>query len=129
MKVLIIDDEPDVRMLLRDILEEFRWDSDEAQDCLEGLNLLKTKRDFDIALVDWKTPKMSGLEMVKAARTDPSLKNIPLVMITGLNDLESIKEALSAGANEYIMKPFTKETISDKLKIIGIETGLNEDPL
>lgn len=121
MKVLVIDDEPTVRMLLVDILEPLQWEVIEANDCLEGLHQLKANKDFDLALVDWRTPKMSGLELVQEVRKDPGLSHVRLMMITGLNDLDDVKLALEAGADEFLMKPFVSEMLFDKLRLLGFD--------
>jgi two-component system chemotaxis response regulator CheY len=71
-------------------------------------------------LVDWNMPEMNGLELVRAMRATPNLADIPLVMVTTEGEAERICEAITAGANEYVMKPFDREAITGKLQLIGV---------
>ncbi|MBX7149924.1 response regulator [bacterium] len=120
MKILIIDDEPIARMLLNDILEDFSWEIVEAENCFDAYEKIKGGESFDVALVDWNTPKMSGLDFVKNVRELSNGKDIPLIMTTGQNDMENVQAALMAGANEYLMKPFDKAMVLDKLRMVGL---------
>jgi len=121
MKILVIDDEANARMLLSDIFEDLGWEMEEAEDCLEGLDKIKSLGPFDLVLVDWKTPRMTGLDFTKNVRSNPDFQSIPLIMVTGLNDMESVADALEVGINEYLMKPFTPEMIFSKLRLVGLE--------
>jgi two-component system chemotaxis response regulator CheY len=71
-------------------------------------------------LVDWNMPEMNGLEFVKNVRSDPQFAAVPIMMVTTETEAEQISTALEAGANEYVIKPFTDETIEDKLRLLGV---------
>ncbi len=122
MKVLIVDDEPDARMLMGDILEPLNPEVQEACDGDEALKILKQNPSFDIALVDWRMPgSLSGVDLVQAIRADSAVSSMPLIMVTGKNDLEDVQNALDAGATEFLMKPYTREMVMDKLRMVGFE--------
>ena len=71
-------------------------------------------------LIDWNMPGLNGLELVQAVRANPAWSEVRLIMITSENDIERVQKALEAGADEYIMKPFTKDMIQEKLTLLGI---------
>ncbi len=121
MKVLIIDDSSSMRMLLGRILDDLGVEHDQAQDGREALQVLETEGPFDLALVDWQMPIMDGIEFVRAVRSDYGSSGPRLLMVTSVNLLESVVEALEAGADEYIMKPFTKEALLEKMAMLGFE--------
>jgi two-component system, chemotaxis family, chemotaxis protein CheY len=75
---------------------------------------------LEIVLVDWNMPGMSGLDFVCAVRANPHYQKLSLMMVTAETERSQIRNALAQGANEYVMKPFTKEVIQEKLKILGI---------
>lgn len=76
--------------------------------------------DLSVILVDWNMPEMNGLDFVKAIRADPKYCDVPLMMVTTETEIEQMYRALEAGANEYVMKPFTDEVIADKLRLLGV---------
>ena len=118
---LVIDDSPTIRTKLQWILQEFGFTTSEAVNGREGLDRLKGCGTVDLVMVDWEMPEMDGHEFVTQARQIIKCKDVPLVMVTVRTEMERVSMALEAGANEYIMKPFTKEIIADKLKLLGIE--------
>jgi two-component system, chemotaxis family, chemotaxis protein CheY len=120
MKALILDDSRTVRMLLRRMLQSVGCVVFEAENGLEGLRRLKEVGKIDFATVDWQMPVMDGLGFVRAVRTEFPDAAIPLIMVTTLNDLEHVSLALAAGANEYLMKPFTEEMVREKLALLGV---------
>ena len=123
MKALIIDDSSSMRMLLGRILDDLGVLHAQAADGREALSVLDAEGPFDFALVDWQMPVMDGIEFVRAVRAQLPREAIHLVMVTSVNQIESIVEALEAGADEYIMKPFTKDALQEKLALLGIELG------
>ncbi|MFT5441727.1 MAG: two-component system chemotaxis response regulator CheY, partial [Myxococcota bacterium] len=74
----------------------------------------------EVALVDWNMPHMNGFEFVQAVRADKQYEDVQIVMVTTETEMEQVTKALEAGANEYIMKPFSQEVIGDKLSMLGI---------
>ncbi len=74
----------------------------------------------DLALVDWNMPEMNGLEFVRSVRANSRFDHVPLMMVTTETDMERVSSALEAGANEYVMKPFTKDVILEKLQLLGM---------
>ncbi len=120
-KALVIDDSQAVRTLLGCLLETLNFQITEAGDGREALQRLKTLGPFDLALVDIHMPEMNGIEFVQAVRADRTYNDTRLMMVTTESDKSQISKAMQAGANEYVMKPFTKQMIQDKLAILGIQ--------
>ena len=117
MRVLIIDDSETVRALIRRMLAERAVIPDEAGDGLAAMELLAAKGAADVALVDWNMPRMNGLEFVEQVRRDRAYDGMRLLMVTTENDIGRIATALQAGANEYLMKPFSAEDLWSKLDL------------
>lgn len=120
MRALVIDDSRAMRSILRSILESLDFEVVEAADGRQAVDILGRDQDFDLALVDWNLPEMSGLEVVVEVRKDRRLAEMPLLMVTTETEFERVTQALHAGANEYIMKPFDRDMLLDKLVILGI---------
>ncbi len=118
MRALVIDDSRAVRMVLCKFLRELGHESVEAGDGLEALTQLEVSEQVDIALVDWNMPNMNGLEFVKAVRSQRTYDEMRIMMVTTETEIEKVALALEAGANEYVMKPFTKEMIQEKLRLL-----------
>lgn len=95
---------------------------EEAANGLEALDLVK-KVNLDLALVDWNMPGMDGREFIQEVRKNSAYKNIRMVMVTTETAITKVAEALEAGADEYIMKPFTKEIIIEKLALMGMDVS------
>jgi two-component system chemotaxis response regulator CheY len=116
MKVLIVDDFATMRRILRNILKQIGFTNiSEAEDGKIALTELRNKK-FDLILCDWNMPEMSGLELLDKMKSDDGLKEIPFVMVTTEAQKDNIPEAIKAGVNSYVVKPFTAETIEGKLK-------------
>ena len=120
MRALIVDDSRAMRTILKGILKGLGFETFEAGHGKEGLERLKEVGATDLALVDWNMPEMNGLEFVQAVRAQQAYEETRLVMITTETDMARVTAALEAGANEYLMKPFTKESMLDKLTILGL---------
>jgi two-component system chemotaxis response regulator CheY len=110
-------------MLLRKILGELGFEVSEAEHGREGLERLRQLGRADLVMVDWNMPEMNGYELIKAVRQDQRHDAMPVVMVTTENELSKVVLALEAGANEYIMKPFTREVIVEKLQLLGVGGG------
>jgi two-component system chemotaxis response regulator CheY len=120
MHALIVDDSTTVRMILKAHLTKLGFDVTEAINGRDALDRLKTMVTTDLVMVDWNMPEMDGLAFVRAVRTDAGYAALPLMMVTTNTDREHVAEALAAGANEYIMKPFTGDMIREKLELLGL---------
>jgi two-component system chemotaxis response regulator CheY len=120
MKVLIVDDFATMRRILRNILKQIGFtDIAEADDGDTALKELK-KEKYDLILCDWNMPEMPGIDLLKALKADEQLKNIPFVMVTAEAQKDNIIEAVKTGVSSYIVKPFTAETVNEKLnKVFG----------
>jgi two-component system chemotaxis response regulator CheY len=123
MKLLVIDDSKVMRTFLTSIAEEMSFFTKDASDGLEGLDILirnDPREPFNIALVDWEMPRMNGLEFIQAVRRNRDFSGLKLLMITNLNSTDCVVAALEAGADDFLMKPVTKEMLADKLQILGL---------
>jgi two-component system chemotaxis response regulator CheY len=118
MKFLVVDDFSTMRRIVRNLLKELGYtNAEEAEDGAVALNMLKNNK-FDFVVSDWNMPNMTGIELLKNIRADDTLKDLPVLMITAEARKENIIEAAQAGANGYIVKPFTAATLDEKLNKI-----------
>jgi two-component system chemotaxis response regulator CheY len=120
MKALIVDDSRAMRLVLRQIMSGIGFEVAEARHGREALTYLQAHTDTAVALVDWNMPEMNGLQLVEAVRSDDRLKDLRLMMVTTETEVSHIQKALLAGADEYVMKPFSKEIIEEKLQLLGV---------
>ncbi len=121
MHALIIDDSRAMRRILRQIVEPLGFSILEAGDGQEGYNHVQaTAGDIEVTLVDWNMPVMNGLEFVKLVRADDRFRDMKLMMVTTETEPAQMARALMAGVDEFVMKPFTKEILIEKLKLIGV---------
>jgi two-component system chemotaxis response regulator CheY len=115
MKVLAVDDFPTMRRIVKTLLRQLGYTNvSEAEDGQAALAKLKQEK-FDLVLLDWNMPRMTGLELLKAIRADETLRHIPVVMVTAEGRKEDVLEAVKAGVNNFVVKPFTAETLEAKL--------------
>ena len=120
-KAMVIDDSRTIRMILSNTLAEFGYQVSQASNGKEALSAVQREGDtFSLFLVDWNMPEMNGLEFVKWLRANPRYSDVPLMMVTTETEMSQMMTALEAGANEYVMKPFTKDIIADKLRLLGL---------
>lgn len=119
MRAIVIDDSRAMRGILKRVLLGLGFDVVEARDGREALNLLAETERPDLALVDWNMPNMNGYEFVKAVRSDPTFDAMQVVMVTTEVEMQQMASALQAGANEYVMKPFTEDAMREKLALLG----------
>ena len=123
IKFLIVDDFSTMRRIIRNLLKELGYTNvDEAEDGVMGLNKLKNG-NFDFVISDWNMPNMDGLDMLKAIRADAATATIPVLMVTAEAKKENIIAAAQAGANGYVVKPFTAVTLDEKLTKIFEKLG------
>jgi two-component system chemotaxis response regulator CheY len=121
VKALVVDDSKAIRMLLGKTLRQLGYEVQEAANGKEALQIIEAENGgVKLVLVDWNMPEMNGLELLKELRQDPALSSLAVVMVTTETEIEQIAEAMEAGANEYVMKPFTREILVEKLELAGI---------
>jgi two-component system chemotaxis response regulator CheY len=109
-----------MRMLLSKMLRDLGFDVAEARHGREALVYLQAHADTDLALIDWNMPEMNGLELVQALAGDARFEALRMMMVTTETEMSQMARALTAGAHEYVMKPFTRGIIEDKLRILGL---------
>jgi len=118
MKILIVDDFSTMRRIMKNILKQLNFvniiEADDGSTALETLQ----REKIDLVVSDWNMPKMTGLELIKVIRCDDALKHIPFLMVTAEAQQENIIEAVKSGVSNYIVKPFTAETLSQKINQI-----------
>jgi two-component system chemotaxis response regulator CheY len=119
MQALVIDDSRAVRMIVGNILREQGFAVAEAMHGQQGLEQLEAHPEIGLVLVDWNMPVMDGLQFIEAVRRVPAWNRVRLVMVTTETEAEQVQRAMSAGANEYVMKPFTPEVLVAKLSLLG----------
>jgi two-component system chemotaxis response regulator CheY len=110
-------------MIIRKLLTGIGYEVVEAAHGKEALARLETASNVAVAFIDWNMPEMDGLELVSAIRRDPTRDDMRLVMVTSETELERVQAALQAGANEYVMKPFTADILKEKLALLGLGGG------
>ncbi len=117
-KFLVVDDFSTMRRIVRNLLKELGYSNvDEAEDGAMALSKLKNET-FDFVISDWNMPNMDGLEMLKQIRADAAIGKLPVLMVTAEAKKENIIAAAQAGANGYVVKPFTAATLDEKLSKI-----------
>ena len=118
LKFLIVDDFSTMRRIVRGLLKEMGCNNvDEAEDGQVALNMLKSNH-FDFVVSDINMPNMNGFDLLKAVKADPALKHLPVLMVTAEARKEDIVLAAQSGAAGYIVKPFTKATLEEKVQKI-----------
>jgi len=120
-KAMVVDDSRAIRLILARTLRDIGFEVSQAASGNEALALLPTQGDrLSLLLVDWNMPGISGLDFVRQVRCNPAMDSVVIVMVTTETEIEQMVTALDAGANEYVMKPFTTEIIADKLRLLGL---------
>jgi two-component system, chemotaxis family, chemotaxis protein CheY len=121
MRALVVDDSRAMRMILQQILRECGFEHvSEAGHGKDALVQLDKHPDTNLALIDWNMPEMNGLELLAALKQDGRFGSLRRLMVTTENEVAMITKAMEAGANEYVMKPFTKDIIQEKLRLLGL---------
>jgi len=117
-KALVVDDSKAIREIERKYLEELGFIVVEAENGENALEVLKSNPDIELILLDWYMPVMNGYEFLKKMRENQEWSHIKVMMVTTENQQKNIIEAIMAGANEYLMKPFDKEMLETKIKYL-----------
>jgi len=120
MRALVIDDSRTVRIIIGQILRELGMEVIEAGNGQEALDTLNQYPDVELMLVDWNMPTMNGYEFLRAVRADRAFDRARIVMVTSESRADHVTQALNAGANEYLMKPFNKEILVAKLDLLDV---------
>ena len=120
MKALVVDDSSTMRSILRMTLRGAGFEVVEAGNGMEALDRLKNSGQVAVALVDWNMPVMNGFEFLCAARINHAFDDTKIVMVTTETEIAQVKAALNQGANEYIMKPFTRDAVIEKMQLLGL---------
>ena len=116
MRILVVDDFATMRRIIKNILRQAGYETIvEADDGTTALPKLKSE-EIDFVIADWNMPNMTGLDLLKAMRSDDALKDIPFLMVTGEAQKDNIIEAVQAGVNNYVVKPFTPETLKERIE-------------
>ncbi|MCG3143562.1 MAG: Chemotaxis protein CheY [Gammaproteobacteria bacterium] len=118
MKILIVDDFSTMRRIIKNLLRDLGFqNTQEADDGQTALPMLQNG-SFEFLVTDWNMPGMQGIDLLKAVRADPRLATLPVLMVTAESKREQIIEAAQAGVNGYIVKPFTAQTLQEKISKI-----------
>jgi len=118
IKILVVDDFATMRKVIRNILKQVQFENIvEAEDGVAALKILKSQK-IDFVISDWNMPNMTGYDLLKAVRADPEIGKTPFLMITAESLQENVVAAVKAGVSNYIVKPFTAETLNEKISKI-----------
>ncbi|MCG3203265.1 MAG: Chemotaxis protein CheY [Gammaproteobacteria bacterium] len=118
MKILIVDDFSTMRRIIKNLLRDLGFqNTQEADDGQTALPMLQNG-SFEFLVTDWNMPGMQGIDLLKAVRADAKLATLPVLMVTAESKREQIIEAAQAGVNGYIVKPFTAQTLQEKINKI-----------
>jgi two-component system chemotaxis response regulator CheY len=125
-RILTVDDMATMRKIIKSLLNQLGYTNvDEAENGKEGLAKLKQGK-YDLVLLDWNMPEMDGITLLQEIRKDPQLKNIPVIMVTAEAKKENVLLAIQSGANNYIVKPFTAETLKEKMEKVWQQINSNK---
>ena len=120
MKAIVIDDSRATRTILKRTLTAQGFEVIEAGDGRQAIDELEKTGPLDLALVDWNMPVMTGYEFIVEIRGRPNFASMSIMMVTTESEASQVQLALDAGANEYIMKPFTDDVLKEKLMLLGL---------
>jgi two-component system, chemotaxis family, chemotaxis protein CheY len=120
VKAIVVDDSRAARMILKRALTREGFEVFEAADGREALAELEKSGPLELALVDWNMPVMTGYELIREVRSRQSLNAMAIMMVTTETETAQVQKALEAGANEYVMKPFTEDVLREKLLLLGL---------
>lgn len=125
MKILVVDDFPTMRRIVRTLLKQNGFHNIvEAENGIAAFQTLETEKDIEFIVSDWNMPEMTGIELLKKVRSTPKYKELPFLMVTAEAEKENIIEAVKAGVSNYVVKPFTGQTLKEKLdKVFQMEAA------
>jgi len=114
MRILVVDDSTTMRRIIANSLKAVGYE--DIVEAGDGQQALETLAGVDMLLTDWNMPNMDGLTLVKAVRANPATASLPIIMVTSEGARDEVMEALAAGVNDYIVKPFTKDILAEKVR-------------
>lgn len=120
MRAIVVDDSRATRTIVRKALTQEGFEVVEAGDGKQALDELLKTGPVDLALVDWNMPVMTGYELICEVRAKPQFDGMSIMMVTTETEIAQMQKALDAGANEYVMKPFTPDVLREKLLLLGL---------
>ena len=123
MRAIVIDDSRAIRSILGGMLREMGFEVGEAVNGRDAMMHLKASDPPDLAMLDWNMPEMNGFDLLVRVRAIRAFDSMRIVMVTTETETSQMVKALEAGANEYVMKPFTRDVIREKLQLLGIISG------
>jgi len=123
LKALVVDDSRAIRLIISRSLKALGFATVEVTNGQEALDAVSSQGPFDVALVDWNMPVMSGYDFVLAIRGDRAHDEMAIMMVTSESEQSQVQRAIEAGASEYLMKPFSTESIEEKLAILGLSAA------
>ena len=121
MKALVVDDSRAMRSILGKYLRELGFEVHEAGSGLQALVDIRKIKGLSLVLVDWNMPEMDGCELLQRVRQEEAFHDVPIMVVTTESEREQVTIALEAGANEYLMKPFDKQGLLEKLLLLGFD--------
>jgi two-component system chemotaxis response regulator CheY len=119
-KVMVVDDSSVMRQIIKNNLKQLGFELTNLLDAEDGEEALSKigGNEVDLVISDWNMPRMTGIDFLRAIRSDGALKELPFLMVTSEADKEKIMEAVQAGVNQYIVKPFNANQLEEKIKEI-----------
>lgn len=127
MKVLVVDDFPTMRRITKTLMKQLGYSNMiEAEDGKQALEMLQKDTTIEFIVSDWNMPNMTGLELLQAVRADEKLKKLPFLMVTAEAEQDNIMAAVKSGVSNYIVKPFTAQTLQEKLIKIFATYGIKK---
>jgi len=121
MRILVVDDSKATRTIMKGMLDSA--EVVEASNGSEAIDRLREEERLDLVMIDWNMPGMTGLELVQAVREQAQYDDVRLMMVTSETDSRNVLRALQAGVDEYIMKPFTKQDLMQKIELLGLTSS------
>jgi len=120
VRALVVDDSRAIRSIIGKTVKELGFEVLEAGHGREALDRLAEAGRVELILVDWNMPEMNGFDFLVAARATPEWKDTVIIMVTTETEMSQMQRALEAGASEYVMKPFTRDVLREKLQLVGL---------
>jgi two-component system chemotaxis response regulator CheY len=121
MKALVVDDSRAMRSIIGKYLRELGFEVFEAASGMQALVDIRKIQGLSLVLVDWNMPEMDGRTLLQRLRQDPEFADVPIMMVTTESEMEQVEVALESGASEYLMKPFDRQALLEKLLLLGFD--------